>query len=466
MANFFKENTKKQVNKQSAKTKQTNTIIIDKLDLNGCGVGRYQQKPIFVAGSLPSETVEIRIIEQKNKYILAKLLNVNKASEHRVVAQCQHFSICGGCDLQHLEYNEQLLFKQKKVTELFSRNDILREVLHQLPWQKPLQSSQWHYRRKARIGVQFDKNSKAIIGFRQKATNQLVAVKSCPVLVKPADDIFPILKALLAKLTVKKAIGHIEVIITDIVNNNASNLTLVVRQIRPINSHDRQLWQEYAEEHAWTVQFLESKKEQGNSDDQTHTSASELSFGELSYQLHDGIQVNFSNTDFIQINQQVNLAMIEQAIAWLMPESDDQVLDLFCGLGNFSLPLAKKVAQVVGVEGVQTMVDKAVANAKNNEIDNCQFYQTDLNSQWLSNNWAKNNFTKVLLDPARAGAEKAVEQVAQLNVATVLYVSCDPTTLAKDSKILLNKGYEIVKIGLIDMFSQTKHVETMVLFQR
>jgi len=466
MANFFKENTKKQVNKQSAKTKQTNTIIIDKLDLNGCGVGRYQQKPIFVAGSLPSETVEIRIIEQKNKYILAKLLNVNKASEHRVVAQCQHFSICGGCDLQHLEYNEQLLFKQKKVTDLFSRNDISREVLHQLPWQKPLQSSQWHYRRKARIGVQFDKNSQAIIGFRQKATNQLVAVKSCPVLVKPADDIFPILKALLAKLTVKKAIGHIEVITTDIVNNNANHLTLVVRQIRPINSHDRQLWQEYAEEHAWTVQFLESKKEQGNSDEQTQTSASELSFGELSYHLHDGIQVNFSNTDFIQINQQVNLAMIEQAIAWLMPESDDQVLDLFCGLGNFSLPLAKKVAQVVGVEGVQTMVDKAVANAKNNEIDNCQFYQTDLNSQWLSNSWAKSNFTKVLLDPARAGAEKAVEQVAQLNVATILYVSCDPTTLAKDSKILLNKGYEIVKIGLIDMFSQTKHVETMVLFQR
>jgi len=466
MANFFKENTKKKVNKQSAKTTQTNTVIIDKLDLNGCGVGRYQQKPIFVAGSLPSETVAIRIIEQKNKYSLAKLLKVNKTSEHRVVAQCQHFSICGGCDLQHLEYNEQLLFKQKKVTELFSRSGISRELLNQLPWQKPIQSSQWHYRRKARIGVQFDKNSQAIIGFRKKATNQLVAVKSCPVLVKPAGDIFPILKALLAKLTVKKAIGHIEVITTDIVNNNTSNLTLVVRQVRPINSHDRQLWQEYAEEHAWTVQFLESKKEQGNSNEKTRPLASELSFGELSYHLHDDIQIHFSNTDFIQINQQVNLAMIEQAIAWLMPEPDDHVLDLFCGLGNFSLPLAKKVAQIVGVEGVQAMVDKAVANAKRNEIDNCQFYQADLNSQWLSNGWAKNNFTKVLLDPARAGAEQAVVQISQLNIATILYVSCDPTTLARDSKILLDKGYKIVKIGLIDMFSQTKHVETMVLFQR
>jgi 23S rRNA (uracil1939-C5)-methyltransferase len=188
--------------------------------------------------------------------------------------------------------------------------------------------------------------------------------------------------------------------------------------------------------------------------------------GELSYVLEDEINIHFSNTDFIQVNQQVNLRMITQALDWLKPEANDQILDLFCGLGNFSLPLAKRVAKVVGVEGVQLMVNKAQANAQLNNIDNCQFYQADLNSQWLSNSWAKNNFTKVLLDPARAGAEQAVEQITQLNVATILYVSCDPTTLAIDSQHLLEKGYSIVKIGLIDMFSQTKHVETMVLFQR
>lgn len=455
MANFFKENTKKQVNKQS---KKTSTVTIDKLDLNGCGVGRYQNKPVFVTGSLPSETVEIRIIEQKNKYILAKLLNINKASKHRVTAQCQHFSLCGGCDLQHLNYAEQLLFKQNKVTELFSRSGISSELINQLPWQEPIQSNQWHYRRKARIGVQFDKNSQAIIGFRQKATNQLVPIKSCPVLVEPANDIFPLLKALLAKLTVKKAIGHIEVISAD---DNVNNLTLVVRQIRPINTDDRQLWQAYAEKYAWTVRFLENKKEHENSNSLVDTT-----IGELSYQLNDDISIHFSNTDFIQVNQQVNLAMVEQALDWLMLEPDDQVLDLFCGLGNFSLPMAKKVAKVVGVEGVQAMVDKAVTNAKKNKIENCEFYQADLNNQWLASNWAKINFSKVLLDPARAGAEQAVEQVSQLNIATILYVSCDPTTLARDSKILLDKGYKIVKVGLIDMFSQTKHVETMVLFQR
>jgi len=455
MANFFKENTKKQVNKQS---KKTSTVTIDKLDLNGCGVGRYQKKPVFVTGSLPNETVEIRIIEQKNKYILAKLLNINKASEHRVTAQCQHFSLCGGCDLQHLNYAEQLLFKQNKVTELFSRSGISSEVINQLPWQEPIQSSQWHYRRKARIGVQFDKNAQAIIGFRQKATNQLVPIKSCPVLLEPVSDIFPLLKVLLAKLTVKKAIGHIEVISAD---DNVNSLTLVVRQIRPINAEDRQLWQAYAEKYAWTVRFLENKKEHETSNGQIDTAV-----GELSYQLNDDISIHFSNTDFIQVNQQVNLAMVEQALDWLMLEPDDQVLDLFCGLGNFSLPMAKKVAKVVGVEGVQAMVAKAVTNAKNNKIENCEFYQADLNNQWLASNWAKFKFTKVLLDPARAGAEQAVEQVSQLNIATILYVSCDPTTLARDSNILLDKGYKIVKVGLIDMFSQTKHVETMVLFQR
>ena len=165
MANFFKENTKKKVNKQ---TKQTNTITIDKLDLNGCGVGRYQKKPIFVTGSLPNETVETRIIEQKNKYILAKLLKVNKPSEHRVVPQCQHFSLCGGCDLQHLDYAEQLLFKQRKVSELLSRSGISSELIEQLPWQNPIKSSEWHYRRKARIGVQFDKNAQRLLVFGKK----------------------------------------------------------------------------------------------------------------------------------------------------------------------------------------------------------------------------------------------------------------------------------------------------------
>lgn len=442
----------------------------EKLDLNGCGVAYYKNKPVFINGTLPSENVEIKLVEQKNKYSVAKLLTINKTSINRVVPKCQHFTLCGGCDLQHLEYSQQLNFKQNKIIELFSRTGLANDVLEALPWQSPILSPQWHYRRKARIGVQFDKNAQATIGFRQKSTNQLVAIKSCPVLVEPAETIFPLLKKLINALTVKKAIGHIEVICTDNSKATPKELTLIIRQIRAINDHDRQLWQTYAEKYQWHVYFQENE----NTPKERTEKSLENSMGNLRYHVVDDIQINFSNTDFIQINQQVNLAMVEQAIAWLMPDKNDHILDLFCGLGNFSLPLARKVNHVTGVEGVQSMVDKATINAAFNKIENCQFFQADLNSAWFSSGekdkesleWAKNKFTKVLLDPARAGAEYAVRQVIELNIPTVLYVSCEPTTLARDSQLLLSNGYKIEKIGLVDMFSQTKHVETMVLFTR
>lgn len=465
MANFFKENAKKSVQTQ---VKQTLAVKIEKLDLNGCGVSYYKKKPVFINGSLPNEKVEIQLIEQKNKYARGKLLSINKVSENRVTAKCQHFSVCGGCDLQHLNYAQQLIFKQNKVIELFSRSGLADNIIENLPWQEPVLSMPWHYRRKARIGVQFDKNSQATIGFRQKATNQLVAVKSCPVLVQPADNIFPIIKEIIAKLSVKKAIGHIEVICTDILNTENSNqpsnkLTLVVRQVRAINDHDRKLWQKYANNYQWHVCFQENENNE-------KSNKSKSAVNDLRYSLVDDIKINFSNTDFIQINQQVNLAMVEQALEWLMPEPLDHILDLFCGLGNFSLPLARKVANVTGVEGVQSMVDKATENARLNNIENCNFFQADLNSDWLNNKashkWVKNQFNKVLLDPARSGAELAVKQVVKLAIPTVLYVSCEPTTLAKDTLLLLSNGYKIEKIGLVDMFAQTKHVETMVLFKR
>ena len=458
MANFFKENTKKSVKTQE---KQILTVKVEKLDLNGCGVAYYKKKPVFINGSLPNERIETQLIEQKNKYARGKLLTISQVNENRITPKCSHFSFCGGCDLQHLNYEQQLIFKKNKVIELFSRSGMAADIIAALPWQKPIAASQWHYRRKARIGVQFDKNAQATIGFRQKATNQLVAVKSCPVLVKPVDRIFPILKELVAKLSVKKSIGHIEVICTDISNQLSNHLTLVIRQVRTINAHDSQLWQEYAHNNNWDIHFQCDENNNKNILNDTD---------DLNYGLIDDIQINFSFNDFIQINQSVNLAMVEQALSWLQPESTDQILDLFCGLGNFSLPLAKKVAKVIGVEGVQSMVDKAGANARFNKIDNCYFFQTDLNSDWLANEklnkWVNNKFNKVLLDPARAGAELAIKQVEKLAIQTVLYVSCEPTTLARDSQFLLSKGYEIEKIGLIDMFSQTKHVETMVLFKR
>jgi len=186
----------------------------------------------------------------------------------------------------------------------------------------------------------------------------------------------------------------------------------------------------------------------------------------LHYPLINNIEIDFEVQHFIQVNHDVNVKMVQQAITWLSLNCDDIVLDLFCGLGNFSLPIAKNVAHLVGIEGVQLMVDQADKNAKKNNINNCSFYQADLNSEWGEVSWAALKFNKVLLDPARAGAYEAVQQITKMNIAEILYVSCDPATLAKDSEYLIGQGYQIEKIALMEMFSQTKHIETMVLFSR
>lgn len=449
MANFFKANEKRQVKNKSTASISLNII---KLDINGCGVGRYNNKPIFIEGCLPKENVDIRLIEQKNKYSRGKLLKVNRPSSDRVAIACQHFSTCGGCDLQHLEHQKQLAFKEHKVSELLSRSGIDSD---NLPWQAPIVSKPWHYRRKARIGVQFDKNAQAIVGFRQKATNQLVAIKSCPTLVTACSDIFPLLQQIINQLSVKKSIGHIEVIYTQS-EKDQDILTLVIRQIKPLSEDDRSLWKTYSQKYQWQVVF----------DFGQEPIEPLMAQPLLQYKIADEIVINFNPDDFIQVNQTVNHHMVEQALDWLELQPNDQVLDLFCGLGNFSLPIGQKIAQVVGVEGMQSMVDKAQENAKNNHLNNCQFYQADLNSAWSHEEWAKQGYSKVVLDPARAGAEQAVLQLVKLAVNTILYISCEPATLARDSQILLAHGYKIIKIGLIDMFSQTKHVETMVLFRQ
>jgi 23S rRNA (uracil1939-C5)-methyltransferase len=438
MANFFKATAKKQQLGQEAKIK------ITRLDINGCGVGQYNKKPIFIDGVLPEEVVQVKIIEQKNKYSRGKLIEVLSLSKQRIEAECQHFLKCGGCDLQHMTPTAQLDFKQQKVSDLFTRNNHNEE----LPWQPPIVSQPWHYRRKARIGVQYDKTGQATIGFRQRGSNHLINIKNCPVLVEPLSPIFPLLKKLLPKLSGKNAIGHIEVIFTD-------KITVVVRQLETLTKQDKLYWHTFSENFSCDILFDSGKD---------LTPLDESTAAMLNYALDDNIKISFSSDNFIQVNHTVNKAMITQAIQWLNLNEQDVVLDLFCGLGNFSLPIAKKVAQVVGIEGVDLMVKNAHKNALKNGLNNCEFYQADLNSLWQRELWANKKYTKLLLDPARAGAYQALQQLVHLNIEMVLYVSCDPVTLAKDSELLLAQGYRIEKISLMDMFSQTKHIETMVLF--
>jgi len=438
MANFYQANKKKQI------VGQIVDLNIERLDLNGCGVAQLNNKPVFINQALPKETVKVKIIEQKSKYLRGKIIEITIASKDRVSPVCKHFRLCGGCDLQHLASSEHIVFKQKKITELFQRN----QINQLLPWQNSIVSSPLNYRRKARLGVQYDKQGHVTLGFRQKGTNQLTAIKQCHVLVDSISAIFTPLKKVLDQLVTSRSIGHIEVIDTD-------KVTLVIRQIKKLNNTDKALWQLAEKTHKWQVLI---------DDGEQITALTEIL--PLKYKLLNELELTFNSQDFIQINHQVNQQMVQQAMDWLSLTATDVVLDLFCGLGNFSVSLAQKVKQVVGIEGVQLMVERAVKNATENQLDNCQFYQADLNADWLSQAWSKIHFDKVLLDPARAGALEALEQLVKFKIPYLLYVSCDPSTLARDAKYLIAHGYKIDKISLIEMFSQTKHVETMVLFSR
>ncbi len=442
MANFFKASPKK-----SPVQKQI-TVTVNRLDQQGCGVASVGKKPLFIEGVLPGEVAQVNIYQQNNKYAKGKLVKLQKSSAEREEVKCRHYYQCGGCNLQHLQYPQQITFKQNKVEQLFARQNLAEN----LPWQQAIISNAWHYRRKARIGVQYNKRGEPVIGFRQRESNNLTAIKSCPVLTQEFTEVFIELRNILPKLSGKNAIGHVEVIAA---NENA----LVVRQLTKMSTADRRLWQKFSDKNHWLI-FIDDGKQQLQLLNDELLLESHL----LSYSLSDSVRIEFSSRDFIQVNHDVNQQMIAQALSWLNLKQDDVVLDLFCGLGNFSLPIAQKVKSVVGVEGVQTMVARATANAEQNALDNCQFFQADLNSGWSEQSWAQKRYSKVLLDPARAGAYEALTQLVKLNINTLLYVSCDPSSLACDAKLLIEYGYKIEKIAIMDMFSQTKHVETMVMF--
>jgi 23S rRNA (uracil1939-C5)-methyltransferase len=441
MAQFFKPK------KSPVLSDSAIIVTIESLDANGRGVARFQHKPVFVSGALPHETVKIKITEAKSKYALAKVIDVIKPQKERVEPVCQHFEQCGGCDIQHLAYDKQLAFKQQKVAHLIQQ----QLAIDTLPWQEPIVSTPLHYRRKARIGVQYNKKNQAIVGFRRKLTNQLLPIKSCPILVKPFEHLFQPLTELLNAQLRANSIGHIELI-------SADKNWLIVRQLTPMKTQEKQAWLSFGLDHQLSIAIDDGSNVQPLDEQQAAVA--------LTYQLVGDIKIHFNAKQFIQVNADVNQQMINQAIAWLSLTPNDYILDLFCGLGNFSLPIARRVAQVVGVEGVQSMVEAAEQNAHHNNLPHCAFYQADLTQDITQTSWWRQPYTKVILDPARAGALAICERLSELPVSHILYVSCDPATLARDLSALTRAGFEICKIAIMDMFAQTKHVETMVLLTR
>lgn len=435
MARFFKPEKKKKVEQKHQ------LLTIKRLDHHGDGVGFWQKKPVFVPGTLPGEQALVQLTEQKRQYARGQLIKLDSQATQRVEPGCPLYQQCGGCSLQHLSHQGQVAHKQQALNELmqkFAGDEVTLST--------PIEDAAWHYRRRARISLQVDKKGALAMGFRARQRSAIIDVSHCPVLSEPLNQLLAQLRACLDSLRGRRILGHLDLI-------DADNTCVVsLRTTKVLHSDDRHTLMEWAQALGCSLYL-----HQGDMD------AERLTGPAPSYQVA-GCQLAFSPSDFIQVNARVNQQMVTQALEWLALEQDDRVLDLFCGLGNFSVPMAQHVDQVVGVEGVQAMVNQAADNAAANQCDNAYFYQADLNSDQLTGEWVQQDFTKILLDPARAGAAGVIDFVAQSNASHIVYVSCNPATLARDARVLLDNGYQLVKLGMLDMFPQTGHMESMALF--
>ncbi|NRA70187.1 MAG: 23S rRNA (uracil(1939)-C(5))-methyltransferase RlmD [Gammaproteobacteria bacterium] len=443
MANFYV--AKKKIKKTSKQQK----LIIEKLDQKFQGIGYLDNKVVFVPQTLPGEEVLMQVTNDRKKYATGKLIEVLKPAPQRIAPSCDHYGICGGCQTQLVGNEYQLEVKQDAL-----RNR-MRFVAQSTQWLPAITSASWHYRRRARVGVQVDKKGQLALGFRQQGSNDLVNIKQCSVLVAPFDQLFTPLYDLLNQLTVKSDIGHLEFITCD------SGHYIIIRLMKSFKTKDIERLQDF--EIAHQVQFLI----QDNQGEITQYDGQTASL--LSYQLNQD-KLEFSAGDFIQVNAKVNQKMVEQAVAWLELKSTDKVLDLFCGVGNFSLSIARQAQMVVGVEGVKAMVERATSNASNAQLSNLTFHHSDLNQPLSEQAWYRNQLgqqvDKILLDPARDGALAIAEQLSSLKPQLIVYISCEPASLERDSQVIINQGYRLEKISVMDMFPQTTHLESMALFRK
>ncbi|ENM5759780.1 23S rRNA (uracil(1939)-C(5))-methyltransferase RlmD [Vibrio mimicus] len=436
MARFF------QPKKQSTLDKKHQPVTIERLDHQGSGLAFLQKKPLFVDGALPGEEVLIQLTESKSKYARGQLIKVLKPSTERVEPFCAHYAQCGGCDLQHLDRTGQINHKQQALSQL-----MVKFAGQSLALSVPVCSDDQGYRRRARLSLMWDKKTQQLqFGFRRKQSKAIVSVTHCPVLEPSLNTLLPELNALLSQWSQPELLGHVELVKGD------NTQVLVLRHLGALAEQDQQSLTDFATQKGLTLYLtLEVGELQ-------HVQ------GEAPYCEEIGSRLSFLPNHFIQVNRAVNQQMVEQALNWLEVNKQDRVLDLFCGLGNFTLPLAKQAQEVVGVEGVEEMVQHATHNAKLNQINNVAFYQANLEQDMTNASWAQQKFAKVLLDPARAGAEGIVDQLAALGAERVVYVSCNPATLARDSQSLLSQGFRLEKLGMLDMFPHTSHLESMALF--
>lgn len=438
MALFYSDKLAKKPLKKTAYTQ----FQIQDLDYQGLGVAKLNGKTYFVENALPNEVVQAKIVEEKRQYGRAKTVKILQKSANRQTPFCPVYEQCGGCQMQHIPLEMQ---HQAKQQALFKRLQKLQSQA--IDFQPMMTGCDQGYRRRAKLSLAVQ-NSELMVGFRQAESQQIIKIDDCAVLEPALAALLPKLQTLLQRWQNPKKLGHLELVQAD------NGIALLLRHIGEISLQEQQNLLQFAENEQLML-FIMREKEQ-----------IEQWRGEQPYYEINGLKLAFSIRDFIQVNRELNRKMVETAINWLDLSGSERVLDLFCGMGNFTLPIAQKVQKVVGIEGVEPMVIQARQNALTSGIKNAEFYQTDLDQPFVDQPWAKEPFDKVVLDPARHGALFCLDHLCALNPSHIVYVSCNPATLVRDAEKLIANGYRIEKSAMIDMFPHTGHLESVTLFVR
>lgn len=421
------------------------------LSHEGRGIAAIEGKTTFIQNALPGEDVEFQYIKMHSKFAEGQAINIIKSSDERIKPTCAHFGVCGGCSLQHMHPDAQLRLKQNTLKDLFTHvGQVVPET-----WLSPIVGPTYQYRHKARLGVRFVlKKQKLLVGFREMLSNYLADINDCSILDPRVGNKIIILAEFIRSLSNYDEIAQIEVAMGD------TETALIFRHLAPFTDTDLSQLRQFAEQHTFQI-YLQA----GGPNTVTKYWPED---GEslLTYKLADfGLTYWFHPSDFTQVNPRINQQMVRKAIDYLDLKATDKVLDLFCGLGNFTLAIATQAAHVCGVEVSTTMVERAQLNAERNKIKNVEFHGADL-FQPLTSAWATMKYDKILIDPARSGALEVIPYLAKWQAKKIVYVSCNPATLARDAGEIVKQGYTLKQTGIIDMFPQTNHVESIAVFVR
>jgi len=428
-------------------------LHIESLDHEGRGVGHVDGKTIFVEGALPGEWVRYSSYRKKPDFEQAQASEILKSSPFRVAPRCRWFGICGGCSHQHLDEAAQVAVKQRVLEDCFEHIGRVRpETLL-----SPIHGPTWGYRRRARLSVRYVAKKGVLVGFHERRSSFVADMSGCEVLPERISRLLPRLRVLVEGLSIRDRLPQIELAAGDAVD------VLVLRVMDPPSPADETLLRTFAD--ANRVQFWLQPK-----GPDTATPFHPLDAPALDYRLPEfALVMPFRPTEFTQVNQDVNAMLVRRAIRLLDPKPNDRIADFFCGLGNFTLPIARKGSHVLGIEGAAGLVKRGIENAARNGLSShSEFRVADL-FQMTPEAYAElGNFDKLLIDPPRDGAIELVKSLPEEGAPyRIVYVSCSPATLARDAAVLVHqKGYRLATAGVANMFPHTAHVESIALFER